>query len=400
MSLFTDEIKLSNDLAKIHAGKSKALTTTDYDLHRLPFAFPEGLEDLWIGNATINVLESRLPSTLKKLDLHGSQIAEVIDQLPVRLEEFITSRDMRELPRLPNGLKRLELYRLLYINYLYPLPDDLEELIIRDCNVLARLPPLPPKLKKLYIRRCTLLRRLPRLPEGLEVLDIAESSIRSIPDLPSTVNFINITETMITELPPLPSSLTRLLAIESSLEELPPLPEGLKQLNLTESRFIDRLPPLPSTLEELAIGVNARIKTIPPLPKHLRVLSLHNTLEITELPELPPKLEMLNMSDSNVYTIPTIPSTLRQLHISGCGNLLIQRKRGETIQEYNERFEEIRSKARQEKKAKEIKKELYARVMYHPNVLHKIIRYIPENEDPMTYFENEDFKMKLMNLDI
>ncbi len=83
-------------------------------------------------------------------------------------------------------------------------------------------------------------------------------------------------------------------------------------------------------------------------------------ISITELPKLP--------------KLPKLPQSLKYLDCSDCPNLLIQRNEGESIQDYDARWEEWREKKRTQERCLAIKEELMA-AAWHPR---RVERWINE----------------------
>ena len=198
---------------------------------------------------------------------------------------------------------------------------------------------------------------LPTLPDSLKLLHINALNIRSLPTLPSALEDLRIVASPVTSLPSLPSNLLYLYSTITQLTELPQLPPRLLSLGCIFNIGITELTQLPSSLKRLCCGWTSIIK-LPQLPDSLEVLCCQNT-PITELPPL--------------------PSSLTELDCSDCLNLLIQRNEGESIQDYNKRWEnmreerkELESKQRCVERCLTVKEELMA-AAWHPNRVEKWI---------------------------
>jgi len=363
-----------------------------------PSSFPEGITTVRCCNQASTTLTSDLPSTLKYLDV-GRFVRYVSTKLPEGLETFIASASLRIVPTLPRNLKVLQLEYLATVDHIPLLPYGLEELTIHKLDMVSYVPDLPSTLKKLKLTANLHLRDLPDFPEGLEELVLEYGRFETLPPLPSTLKKLKIARCHYLQyLPPLPPSLVDCEISYCNIRKLEEFPETIERLIL-DGIGLHTIPPLPPKLKILDMRY-ARVVELPKLPKTLRCLEISHCDSLRSLPDLPPALETMWMNHTNVRMIPNLPSSLVYLSMNACPRLWIQQHKLETIKHYNERFEVIRSQMRQVMRAKEIQKELYARVMFHPNILHKIIRYIPETEDPFPYFKNEEFKMELMNLDI
>lgn len=196
-------------------------------------------------------------------------------------------------------------------------------------------------------------------------------NITNLPPLPDTLKELSIYHTPITSLPTLPSTLEKLILIETLITELPLLPSTLKKLyiNPLHNLGITQLPPLPPTLVYLSCITNYSLTELPPLPSSLQKLYCGWT-QITELPPLPDSLLEFGCQNTLLTELPSLPSSLTWLNCSDCPNLIIQRTEGESIQDYNKRWEEWReeqlSNTRCQSRCLAIKEELIA-AAWHPD---------------------------------
>ncbi|WP_220808204.1 NEL-type E3 ubiquitin ligase domain-containing protein [Noviherbaspirillum aridicola] len=132
------------------------------------------------------------------------------------------------------------------------------------------------------------LRELPPLPAGLRKLNVDGNPLNSLgAALPSSLTELHAAECGLTDLPELPGSLTWIELDSNQLEELPPLPHGLRWLGMTENR-LSRLPDdltLPQALETLDLRGNQldRLPNELALPPSLETLNLSDN-HLTALP--------------------------------------------------------------------------------------------------------------------
>ena len=195
-----------------------------------------------------------------------------------------------------------------------------------------------------------LLRRITNI-QNCE-LHVSNLEIHSLPELPKDLKILECHNTQITSLPVLPDGLLHLYCDNTQITSLPELPDGL--LNL----YCD----------------NTQITSIPKLPGTLRQLLCDNT-QITSLPELPDSLQLLWCSNTQITTLPELPDTLQSIACEK-NPLLLERKEGESIQDYNLRWREWReekaSRERSQERCKEIKESLIAE-LWHPRRVEKLL---------------------------
>lgn len=198
---------------------------------------------------------------------------------------------------------------------------------------------------------------LSSLPE-LKLIHLGNLPITKLPPLPTNLHSLWCTNTLITDLSPLPRNVTTLCCSGTLILELPPLPSELTYLYCRETA-ISSLPPLPPTLTYLSCE-NTQISKLPALPTGLHHLYCSNT-RISNLPELPSTLKTLECRNTMISVLPELPPTLTLLNTDGCP-LLVTRKEGESIQDYNERSMRLRI----QKRTKNFYEDLIAST-WHPN---------------------------------
>jgi hypothetical protein len=95
------------------------------------------------------------------------------------------------------------------------------------------------------------------------------------------------------------------------------VPDGLEVLQIPST--VSTIPTLPSTLKQLNCGSNSNVTTVPTLPSGLTGLTLSQTSNITSIPTLPSSLISLEINGlSSISGLTTLPSTLTYLDIGGC----------------------------------------------------------------------------------
>ena len=149
-------------------------------------------------------------------------------------------------------------------------------------------------------------------------LSLTDFNITNFPEIPEGITelYCNCLKT-ITKIPKLPNSLINLCCIDSNLNELPEFNEGLRYLTIMRTN-ITKLPKLPSTLYSFSIEGN-----------------------ISELPELPIQLKYLLVSRTNIRILPQLSNLLCITEIDN-SNLIVKRKFGESIIDYENRWIPIR----------------------------------------------------------
>lgn len=106
---------------------------------------------------------------------------------------------------------------------------------------------------------------------------------------------------------------------------------------------ITSLPPLPARLQVLDCA-NTQLTELPDLPDGLLELYCGNT-QLSVLPALPPELRTLDCAKTQISVLPVLPAGLLHLDCSDCPYLLIQRNEGESIDDYEARWKEVRTPA-------------------------------------------------------
>lgn len=185
---------------------------------------------------------------------------------------------------------------------------------------------------------------------------------------------LDVSYLRITSLPPLPAGLRVLTCHFTDIVEFPTLPDTLEELNCMYNRNLRSLPKLPSNLLFLICDHNPQLRRLPELPRWLRQLMVHDTpLEV--LPDIPKFLECLMCYNTLIREIPPLPKNLFTFSCAMCPNLSIQHEYGESIPEYNERWNqwrEVQSMARIQGRNEIIKEDLIAE-FWHPSRVEKML---------------------------
>jgi len=199
--------------------------------------------------------------------------------------------------------------------------------------------------------------------------DLLRIKISEIRDGKLDVSYLRIIS-----LPPLPAGLRVLTCNFTDIVEFPRLPDSLEELHCMNNRNLRSLPELPDRLLFLICDHNPQLRRLPTLPRWLRHLMVHDTgLEV--LPEIPKFLECLMCYNTQIREIPPLPKNLYNFSCAICPNLILQHEHGETIPQYNERWNqwrEAQSKARIQTRNREIKEDLIAE-FWKPSRVEKML---------------------------
>jgi hypothetical protein len=351
-----------DELAQLPATLLELDLNTDVDRHRTPLdlsRLPRHLRVLKLSgrllNATLPDIAALCPD-LQHLNLASNGLTE-IPRLPhgIRILE-LQANELRNLAALPRTLVKLNVSsnRLPAMNLnesAFPMLEHLDasgnELIVLDSipstvrhlnvggNSLFRLPTLSNSLETLKAHGNSLTYLPPLLPQRLRVLEIASNGIESLPDeLPTTLIKLDVgnneLRTITAALPPLvelnvranhlkwlprlPLSLEKLDASDNDLSRLDDLPDGLTELHVNGNR-LEQIPPLPATLRVLKIHDNP-LENLPALPAGLSELNASN-IGLTLLNHrLPRELRICDISLNNFMNFPSIPDAVMTLIVS------------------------------------------------------------------------------------
>jgi hypothetical protein len=143
---------------------------------------------------------------------------------------------------------------------------------------------------------------------------------------------------------------------------------------------ITSFPTLPSSLQELRCRYCLNLKSLPKLPSSLKKLDCHAT-NIKSLPELPSNLQELDCMFTKITSLPELPSSLKKLDCD-YAPLIIQRNFRETRVEYNNRWNKYReneTKKRHKVRCDILREELVANY------------WRPENIEKWSITYNKDF---------
>jgi len=244
------------------------------------------------------VEEIELPSSLRNLYLENTKVYYLFD--------------------LPERLRTLFVYNSTSDTHIYidRFPNSLQDLTLRNVEI-DRLPTLPTSLSSLDLQECN-ISRLEMLPDSILYLDISSSTVMHIDNLPEFLEELHISNTCLTSLPELPSTLEVLDCSMSTLREIPRLPLAFKELYCANMPFIRKLPSL---------------------PHGLLILSAYENKELSCLPYLPSTLKELYLDETGITILNNLPSSLEIVNMYNCPNLLISICEGESILDYNARWD-------------------------------------------------------------
>jgi hypothetical protein len=156
--------------------------------------------------------------------------------------------NLKELPELPEVLRKLNCSYCPNLQKLPTLPSGLQELWCCDCPTLQELPTLPAGLQELGCRDCPNLQKLPTLPVGLQRLVCGGyPNFKKLPELPERLEWLNCSYC-------------------PNLQELPELPERLKWLDCSHCPNLTKLPTLPAGLEVFDCRHCPNLQKLPTLP--------------------------------------------------------------------------------------------------------------------------------------
>jgi hypothetical protein len=177
---------------------------------------------------------------------------------------------------------------------------------------IKRLPKLPNKVKKLVFHNSYLESMEEPLPTSLEVISIFVSErFKKLPKLKHL------------------NHLYRFNCILSDISVLPELPNSIEILNISRNRKLTSLfPPrtnasspsarLPPRLQWFICN-DCDIRSLPDISTlPLTVLECKNNRHLRELPDLPSTLEKLYCENTQISTIPRLPTTLIHINFENC----------------------------------------------------------------------------------
>lgn len=189
------------------------------------------------------------------------------------------------------------------------------------------------------------LTRLPPLPPNLEKLNVTNVHIKEITELPPGIRSIHVCFTSLERICVLPPSLTAVTLNFSKLKVLPaPLPPNLEVLYCVDSQ-ISSIPPLPSTLVGISVHSNNRLKELPALQQC--------------------RIVWLNIYNTPIQLVPTLPESLQSIYAEKCPNLMIEMKNPNTIDFYRAQWAELYNRNRFLSKMRILKEDLMA-AAWHP----------------------------------
>lgn len=202
-------------------------------LNTLP-EIPNGVEQLNCGGMLLTSLKA-LPPNLKRLDCSGF-LGKEFDYLPNGLEYLKCNGSSIEIiDNLPNSLKKLEIGYYTPIKIINKLPPNLRHLDLNYADVLEEINCPFPETLRCIILTMTRVKHLPRLPDSVKKFNIfMDYSIKYIPNLPNKLKVLGINSNRIKSLPPLPEGLLRLYVNSLSLLDNNILPNSICILKSNE----------------------------------------------------------------------------------------------------------------------------------------------------------------------
>jgi hypothetical protein len=119
---------------------------------------PNSLKKLEIGYYTPIKIINKLPPKLRHLDLYyADMLKEINCPFPETLRYInLTMTRVKHLPRLPNSVKKINIFMDYSIKYIPNLPNKLKVLGINS-NHIKSLPQLPEGLLRLYVNSLSIL---------------------------------------------------------------------------------------------------------------------------------------------------------------------------------------------------------------------------------------------------
>ncbi|XP_056166857.1 disease resistance protein L6-like [Syzygium oleosum] len=253
-----------------------------YDSRNIDITLPPKLSRVHIYCDDLQSLP-RLPLGLRSLELNGVKS-------PIEHPLLSDLRCLSELKLSNLGLREIELKQLENLHYLE----------VVGCNLLVRLSGLSSlrKLKKLSIFHCSQLIEIRDLREieSLVEFDIRYcSSIERLPDLSKLHKLKRMYVHECESLQGLPNLPTLMMYLEienlSSIERLPDLSKlhELYYLTIRQVESLQGLPDLPNSLQQLLIEKWSSIERLPELSKlhELRVLNINHCKALQGVPAVP-----------------------------------------------------------------------------------------------------------------
>lgn len=195
------------------------------------------------------------------------------------------------LPRFKN-LTHLYLWNIAGLPELPKLPDGLKCLDVRGCRELESLPDLPPTLDQLVLDHCAKLQTVRHLPKGLPALE--DLSCRACKTMP-----------------------------ETTIQNLLDAATRLKRFNASDCPQLECLESWPATLYQIELNGCTGISGLPAWPPNLRRIGLRGAAQISGLECLPQSADYVDLAfTESLRELPPIPEKARTLFLYGSGILI------------------------------------------------------------------------------
>jgi len=278
----------------------------------------------------------QIPQGVRGLEIRDCPNLKYIGNMPQLRFIHIYDSPVEEID-IPSSLRNLYLENTK-VSYLFDLPDSLRTLYVYNMKNATHieLSSFPIGLRDLTLRNLE-MSSLPNLPNGLLIVDLQECKIQRLPRLPDSILYLDISSTTVTNIDDLPEFLEELHIQNSCLSSLPELPSTLEILNCSTSTLRE-IPRLPLAFKELYCANMPFLKNLPGLPYGLLILSAYENKQLTCLPYLPSTIKELYVDGTGIIILNNLPSSLEIVNMYNCPNLLISKGVGESISDYNDRW--------------------------------------------------------------
>jgi hypothetical protein len=288
---------------------------------------PEGTTEVDLSGCTELQTITKIPETVKKLNLKSCKGLKVLPGLPEGVEEIILfeCRRLEKITNIPETVKKLNLGDCLNLQVLPKIPEGIEKINLFGCESLEKITNIPGTVKKLNLSRCGTLQVLPEISEGVEEIDLFRcESLEIIPNIPGTVKRFDFSWCeKLQVLPKLPDGVEEIdLTRCESLETIPNIPGTVKKLNLRKCKGLKVLPKISEGVEEINLLDCESLETITNIPGTVKKLNLRQCKGLKVLPEISEGVEEVDLSDcASLETIANIPGTVKKLNLRGCEKL-------------------------------------------------------------------------------
>lgn len=270
---------------------------------------PDSIQTLVLeGNPQLEIGDD-LPPFLTVLTVKGSTVPD-LSHLTYLVELEIDRWDP-ESQKVPRGLRTLRLDGVT-------IPPDVRELpSLRTLSILggdlAETSALPPRLERIELQGSRLpdLKAVPPQWSSLRHLDLSWTGLTQLPPLPPTLESLDLSATGIVDLTGLTGTLSTLRFHRSMVTELTGLPNSLRELDLADSKDLNRIGGQLPALRILNLRGSAFV-SLAELPRTIRVLDISDT-GIASLQGVPPSLEELTICRGQMASLADLPESVHTL---------------------------------------------------------------------------------------